>query len=364
MIYYVSIKNIFEKNLVVNSIKEFDNKSAILEGSNEKIKKADIIICDYNLDIIDESNNLNKIIIINKKNSRTPEKILVNKRMYTYEKENELREILNYLVKKKKRVKKIFMFLILILILSILILTTTTIIKSNSKEELRLKEIIKQKEDIIKLKDEEIKKKDEEIKRLKNENETKELNNMVDKSENVVFLGDSITYFYDIDKYYEGMHTVKSAYPGLCTDDIIKELEEYVYIYNPTKVVLLIGTNDLRFRDYGNKGIANKVQEIIKKIKKNRPKTKIYVQSVYPINKESDSKKIDLEMIDIRDNKNIEEVNKYIKEVCKTEKVEYIDIYNDLLDDSGNLNLDYTEDGLHISEKGYEVITDKIKKSL
>jgi len=64
--------------------------------------------------------------------------------------------------------------------------------------------------------------------------------------------------------------------------------------------------------------------------------------------------------VGIRENKRISEINKILKEMCEKEKLTYIDMYDLLTDKSGDLDLDYTVDGLHINEKGYEVITKKL----
>ena len=50
--------------------------------------------------------------------------------------------------------------------------------------------------------------------------------------------------------------------------------------------------------------------------------------------------------------------------MCKDNNIEYINLYDELVDKDGNLNIDYTKDGLHMSEEGYEVITKKLKKYL
>ena len=42
-------------------------------------------------------------------------------------------------------------------------------------------------------------------------------------------------------------------------------------------------------------------------------------------------------------------------------KLDALSMNYDLLDKDGNLNLDYTEEGLHITDKGYKVITDVLK---
>lgn len=177
----------------------------------------------------------------------------------------------------------------------------------------------------------------------------------ISKNENFVFLGDSITDWYPIEELYEDMPIVNSGKAGYKTQDILEEMDELVYQYNPTKVVILIGTNDLN-NDVPEDKMLENIKKIIKDIKKNRKKAKLYVQSIYPINN-SDNDKINKDTVGVRTNETIQRVNKQIKKICKQQNVTYIDMYSELVDNEGNLILKYTKDGLHISELGYLKIT-------
>lgn len=177
----------------------------------------------------------------------------------------------------------------------------------------------------------------------------------ISKNENFVFLGDSITDWYPIEELYEDMPIVNSGKAGYKTQDILEEMDELVYQYNPTKVVILIGTNDLN-NDVPEDKMLENIKKIIKDIKKNRKKAKLYVQSIYPINN-SDNDKINKDTVGVRTNETIQRVNKQIKKICKQQNVTYIDMYSELVDNEGNLMLKYTKDGLHISELGYLKIT-------
>ena len=180
--------------------------------------------------------------------------------------------------------------------------------------------------------------------------------------ENIVFLGDSITDYYDLEKYYSEYNIVNSGISGNKTSDILENMEERVYRYNPSKIFLLIGINDLAYEIPKDEIVSN-IEEIIKKIKKNRPNAELYVESIYPIN-DSDNEKINHQILVNRRNEDVIEVNSEIKKYCKEKKVKYIDLYSKLIDEDGNLKLDYTREGLHISDEGYEFLTKELKKYL
>lgn len=179
-------------------------------------------------------------------------------------------------------------------------------------------------------------------------------------ADNYLFLGDSITDFYDLDKYYEDLPVVNSGINGNRTTDILNDMKDRVYRYNPSKVFLLIGTNDI-IDGKGNDEIIDNIKKIIELIKKNRPYAEIYLESIYPVNK-TDNDKISLSMVSSRDNDQIIEINKKLKKYCNEKKITYIDLYSKLVDDEGNLKLDYTKEGLHLSDDGYKVVTEEISK--
>ena len=130
-----------------------------------------------------------------------------------------------------------------------------------------------------------------------------------------------------------------------------------------TIFIQMIGTNDMNLLSYDRDETLNNIREIIKGIKENRPYASIYVQSIYPINKTTDSK-VSLPTVGIRENEEIQKVNEEIKKIAKKEKVQYIDMYQELADENGNFNIYYTKDGLHLNELGYYMVTKKLETIL
>ena len=193
----------------------------------------------------------------------------------------------------------------------------------------------------------------------KNEHK-EELKSLEKAYTNYLFLGDSITEYYDLGKYFPDMPVVNSGIAGDTTDDILNDMKGRVYDYNPSKVFLLIGTNDL-LEDKTNEEIFNNIKKIVDGIKENRSEAEIYIESIYPVNRSMDKR---LYMVGSRQNKDIIEINKMIKDYCNEENLTYINTYDELLDDDGNLKKDYSKDGLHLSSEGYEVVTKTLGKYL
>ncbi len=174
----------------------------------------------------------------------------------------------------------------------------------------------------------------------------------IKKYENIVFLGDSIMNFYPTDSIYD-INIINSGVPGYKTENVLSQLDTMVYQYNPTSVFILIGTNDLAFNSAANKDqtISN-MKEIISNIKKNRKKTKIYLESIYPVNEN-----INYGMVSRRDNQVIREINEEMKKYCEKNDVTFINMYKELVNENGNFAEKYTNDGLHPNSLGYAKIS-------
>ena len=198
-----------------------------------------------------------------------------------------------------------------------------------------------------------------------NEQEIIKLNSRLERlerytynKESIVFLGDSITSRCDLNKYFPNYNVYNSGIAGNMTKDILENMENRVFAYNPTKVFILIGTNDLVYSGLDNDGIKNNIEEIINKIYEKNSNTKIYMESIYPVNNS-----INKEIVETRTNENIKDLNNKIEKICNN-KCTYINMYDNLTDKNGNMKRIYTVDGLHLNKIGYKVITNKLIKYL
>ncbi len=165
---------------------------------------------------------------------------------------------------------------------------------------------------------------------------------------------------------------VNRGISGDFSEGIQKRLDEIIY-YKPVAVFILIGINDF-FRDstvtiYVTPSyVSNNIIARAEKIKKGTPKTKIYLQTILPINTEYN---LLSRSEDIRHyyyyldndyspslNQQINETNKIIKE---NDLFEVIDLHSIFLDSDSELDLRYSHDGLHLNETGYDNWMKKIK---
>lgn len=178
--------------------------------------------------------------------------------------------------------------------------------------------------------------------------------------ENIVFFGDSITEGYNIREFFPDNKVINSGISGNKVYSLLDRIQNDVYAYNPSKIFILIGINDLVL-GISKKEILENIQRIINGIKINRQYANIYVESIYPINKDMMREK-DYSFNNDVTNEAIKELNLEIKAMCKENNITYINVYDQLLDDRDNLKSAYSKEGLHLNDLGYFKVTKALEK--
>lgn len=114
----------------------------------------------------------------------------------------------------------------------------------------------------------------------------------------------------------------------------------------PKKIFLMMGINDIG-RGLPTEWTLKNYEEVIQIIKKNSPKTKIYVQSTLPLNE-------DVLKYDYLKGKAqaIRDLNTGIQELASKYKLTYVALSN-VLGEGDKLLEKYTSDGIHINTEGY-----------
>lgn len=95
--------------------------------------------------------------------------------------------------------------------------------------------------------------------------------------------------------------------------------------------------------------IANHIGQIVRKIKSDSPRTKLYLQSVLPVTDEFGMFKGHTSRWRM-----VPEINRQLQELARREGATYIDLYSHFVDGAtGKMKAEYTNDGLHLLGKGY-----------
>ena len=127
----------------------------------------------------------------------------------------------------------------------------------------------------------------------------------------------------------------------------------------PAKLFLLIGVNDVS-HDLSTDSILYRIDQTLARIQKESPDTKVYLQSLLPINESFNRYKR-------LTNKTyqIPEINARLEALAKEKKITFIDLFPLFVEKGTNvLRKELTNDGLHLNDKGYEIWVNAIKKKM
>ena len=178
----------------------------------------------------------------------------------------------------------------------------------------------------------------------------------------IVFIGDSITDLYILDQHYADLPlaTYNRGIGGDTTQGVLNRLQVSAFDIAPSVIVLMIGTNDIN----GNcekAGIFERYEKIIDEIYKNLPDVTLFCMSVIPQNEVLET----YSAIKVENTtKIIFEVNAHIKALAQEKGATYLDVFSLLADENDRLIKEYSDDGLHLNEKGLAVWTKLLKPYL
>ena len=162
----------------------------------------------------------------------------------------------------------------------------------------------------------------------------------------VVFLGNSITEAGRWNDILPGQSLVNRGISGDISYGVLARLDEIISL-NPKKVFLLIGVNDLK-REIPTELIIENYRKITEKLTRESPKTKIYLQSVLPVNSE-----VLIEAFNKVSNADIALLNEGLRDVAKRGNATYVNLHEVFADENGLLKKQYTPDGIHLHLTAY-----------
>lgn len=174
-------------------------------------------------------------------------------------------------------------------------------------------------------------------------------------SSDIVFLGNSITDGCEWAELFNNRHVKNRGISGDRSVWLLDRLDPIIEGH-PKKLFVMIGINDLISGTPPEEVLAN-VARLIDRFQAESRWTKIYVQSILPVNG------VDLPGYERRNAYAplIVPTNKRLEALCDEKGVTYLDVWGALADHEGKLDKRYTNDGLHLMGEGYLVWRDAIK---
>lgn len=170
----------------------------------------------------------------------------------------------------------------------------------------------------------------------------------------IVFLGNSITAGTNWQELLGLDQARNRGISGDITFGVLERLHE-VTQGKPRKVFLLIGINDIS-RNIPDSIIIHNLKTIVYRIRKESPRTTVYVQTLLPVN-ESFKKFKNHYHKDVH----IAAVNTAIRDLAGKKRVKLIDLHTYFVDDNGKLKKELTHDGLHLKPEGYALWANILK---
>jgi lysophospholipase L1-like esterase len=179
-----------------------------------------------------------------------------------------------------------------------------------------------------------------------------------DTKNEIIFLGNSITDGGEWTELLRNKRVKNRGISGDTTEGVLFRLTEVTKL-KPAKVFLLIGINDLA-RGTSPDSVLSNIIRIAETIMTQSHKTKVYVQSILPVN--PDFGKFPGHCSKTEE---VIRINTKLKEWCAYSNAYYIDLFTHFSHEKENhMDPAYTNDGLHLIGPGYLKWTGLIKPFL
>ncbi|WP_302460518.1 serine hydrolase [Bacteroides clarus] len=178
-------------------------------------------------------------------------------------------------------------------------------------------------------------------------------------NKDIVMLGNSLTENGGDWAARLGNKNVRNR--GIIGDEVMGVYDRLHQILpgHPAKLFLLIGVNDVS-HDLTTDTIVGMIRVTVERIRKESPDTKLYLQSLLPINESFGRYKRLAGKTNM-----IPEINKQLEELAKEKGLTYINLFPLFTEKGSNvLRAELTTDGLHLKEEGYKIWVKAIRKKI
>jgi lysophospholipase L1-like esterase len=163
----------------------------------------------------------------------------------------------------------------------------------------------------------------------------------------VIFFGNSITQGGDWAALTGDSTVINRGIGADLTLSLLGRVADVIR-RKPWKLFILIGINDIS-KDIPDAVIAAEYRALVDSVRAQSPTTKIYVQSILPLNP---TVKNFPQHYDKQDH--VVAVNRLLARMARETGATYVDLWPVVVDAQGRLDARLTGDGLHLNRQGYE----------
>jgi lysophospholipase L1-like esterase len=174
----------------------------------------------------------------------------------------------------------------------------------------------------------------------------------------VVFMGDSITDFWQQPRFggfFPGKNYVDRGISAQTTPQMLVRFRPDVIALKPRAVVILAGTNDIAGNTgpLSNDDIQNNLTSMAELAKANN--IRVVLASITPVSAYHAAPNVSPQTTR-RPVERIQAINAWMKEYAAANKHVYLDYYSAMIDSTGMLKTELSEDDLHPNAAGYKVM--------
>ncbi len=163
-------------------------------------------------------------------------------------------------------------------------------------------------------------------------------------SETIVFTGSSsIRIWNDLENRFPGVQIVNTGFGGSQTSDLLYYSADLISKYNPKKVFIYEGDNDISLGKKVKEILAT-TKELIAKIRIGNPKLQIVLISAKP------------SLARWKLKGKFKRLNRRFEAISKDDTLtSFVDVWNPMLDGRKVKQDIFIQDGLHMNSKGYDI---------
>lgn len=168
--------------------------------------------------------------------------------------------------------------------------------------------------------------------------------------ETIVFTGSSsVRLWRKLEQEFPNHQIINSGFGGSQASDLLLFMDELILSYNPKKVFIYEGDNDL-WADKSPADVLDTTAEIIRRIKSKNPATEVILIAAKP----------SISRWKIRGK--YKRLNRKMERFTKNDsQLYYVDVWKPMLN-KRKLKTDiFIEDGLHMNQKGYDIWYEAMK---
>lgn len=168
--------------------------------------------------------------------------------------------------------------------------------------------------------------------------------------ETIVFTGSSsVRLWKKLEEEFPDHQILNSGFGGSQASDLLYFIDELVLSYNPKKVFIYEGDNDLWAKKRPNQ-VLDTTEEIIRRIKANSPSTQIILIAAKP----------SISRWEIR--RKYKKLNRKFERLSKKDiQLDFVDVWHPMLNNRKLITDIFIEDGLHMNQKGYDIWYEAMK---